>query len=150
VHAVGPWILEDVIAGGGFGKVYRARHRDGRRAAVKVLHAELASIREATARLLREVEAVRRVRHPSVVEVLDAGEEAGIPWYAMELLVGRDLHAVLEERGRLPIDETLAILEPLADALACAHAAGIVHRDVKASNVFLARGRVVLLDFGVA
>ena len=148
--------LVSVLASGGFGIVYRAE--DTSRAApvaLKVLHGELASNAEAVARFELEVAAIRRVRHPNVIEVHALGRlPDGRPYFAMELLAGVSLKQHLEARGRLPADEALAILEPLCAAISAAHAQAIVHRDIKASNVFLSeeggRRRVVLLDFGVA
>ncbi len=148
----GDYVLEKVIAAGGFGSVYRARGPGGRRAAVKVLHAELVATDQAVARFRREIDAIRRIRHPNVVDVLEVGRLAdGQPWFAMELLDGDDLATVVARRGRLPPAEALAILAPICDALAAAHRRGIVHRDVKPGNVMLVGGsRPVLVDFGVA
>ncbi|MGK4003388.1 serine/threonine-protein kinase [Sorangium sp. So ce1036] len=152
----GEYVLHDVIAEGGFGVVYRAVHATkGTPAAVKLMHEELVSRADVVLRFQREVDTIGRIRHPNVVEILDVGRlEDGRPYFAMELLRGRSLEQHLGARGRLPADEVLAILEPLCGALAAAHALGIVHRDVKPSNVVLCEGaaglRVVLLDFGIA
>ncbi|WP_437730677.1 serine/threonine-protein kinase [Sorangium sp. So ce1335] len=152
----GEYLLDGVIAEGGFGVVYRAVHAaSGAPAAVKIMHAELISRADVVLRFQREVDAIGRIRHPSVVEILDVGRlDDGRPYYAMELLQGRSLEQHLFSRGRLPADEALAILDPLCSALAAVHAVGIIHRDVKPSNVILCdQGggmRVVLLDFGVA
>lgn len=153
---VGEYRLDGVLAQGGFGQVYRAAHVEtGRAAAVKVLHAELCSAPNAVARFLREAEVMVRVRHPHVVELLSWGTvEDGRPYLAMELLHGTDLAKVMNRAGRLSPARTLEILEPVCAALAAAHAQNIVHRDIKASNVFLAEDaggeRVVLIDFGIA
>ncbi|HUS64920.1 MAG TPA: serine/threonine-protein kinase [Kofleriaceae bacterium] len=150
---LGPNLLEAVIADGGFGTVYRARNAgDGTGVAIKVLNAELAGSREALSRFEREVDVLRRVRHPGIVEISAVGRaEDGRPWFAMELLDGCDLERHIARRGRLTPAECLAVLAPVCDALGAAHDAGVIHRDVKASNVFLgAGGRVVLLDFGIA
>lgn len=152
----GDYLLDGVIAEGGFGVVYRAVHAaSGAPAAVKIMHAELISRADVVLRFQREVDAIGRMRHPNVVEILDVGRlDDGRPYYAMELLQGRSLEQHLYSRGRLPADEALTILEPLCSALAAVHAAGIVHRDVKPSNVILCEQggglRVVLLDFGIA
>jgi len=149
---LGAYALEAIIAEGGFGSVFRAAGGPRGAAAVKLLHAELAGSPEALARFAREVKVLRRVRHPGIAEVLEVGRaDDGRPWFAMELLDGVDLEAHVAARGRLTPSAALAILGPICDALACAHDAGVIHRDIKASNVFLAAdGRVVLLDFGIA
>jgi serine/threonine-protein kinase len=153
---VGAYRLDARMAAGGFGVVYRATHVErGTLAAVKLIHADLASKPTAVARFEREVEAIRRIRHPNVIEVLDHGRLAdGRPYFVMELLAGMDLDDYQKARGRLPAGEVLAIFEPLCAAVSAAHARSIVHRDIKPSNVFLAEEggarRVVLLDFGVA
>ncbi|WP_437958702.1 serine/threonine-protein kinase [Sorangium sp. So ce119] len=152
----GDYRIGRALAAGGFGVVYRGEHAErGTPAAVKVLHPELALHPDLLVRFEREIEATRRVRHPGVVEIFDVGRLAdGRPYLVMELLEGADLAQLLRDRGRLPPEEALAVLEPLCSALEAAHAQAIVHRDVKPSNVFLCAGgdrpRVVLLDFGVA
>lgn len=153
---VGDYLVSAPIAEGGFGQVFEAEHiARGGRVALKIPHAELASIPQVVARFEREIDAIRRLDHPSVVRILDTGRlPDGRPWLAMELLRGVDLSAHLAARGRLPVDEAVAILEPVCAALEAAHAQSLVHRDIKPSNVFLAEAggerRVVLLDFGVA
>ncbi|WP_437586006.1 serine/threonine-protein kinase [Sorangium sp. So ce1000] len=152
----GEYLLDGVIAEGGFGVVYRAVHATSRTpAAVKIMHADLISRADVVLRFQREVDAIGRIRHPNVVEIFDVGRlDDGRPYYAMELLQGRSLEQHLFARGRLSADEALAILDPLCSALAAVHALGIIHRDVKPSNVILCEHggglRVVLLDFGVA
>ncbi|MCC6555773.1 MAG: serine/threonine protein kinase [Polyangiaceae bacterium] len=152
---VGGFRIVEPLDSGGFGEVFRAEPvAGGAPAAIKILHKELVVSPSALARFEREVLAIRCVRHPGVVTVLEAGKlDDGRPYFVMELLSGVSLQRRLAARGRLSVAEALAILAPLCDALAAAHAAGVVHRDVKASNVFLCDGperRVVLLDFGVA
>ncbi|MFO0758837.1 MAG: serine/threonine-protein kinase [Byssovorax sp.] len=152
----GSYVLEGELARGGFGAVHRARHAvTGQPAAVKVLHAGLDADRTAVPRFVREVAALLSLSHPGIVEVFEHGcLDEGRPYFAMELLSGVTLAEHLAARGRLSPGEAIDILDPLASALAAAHARSIVHRDLKPSNVFLAegraRGRVVLLDFGVA
>ena len=148
--------IERLLARGGFGEVYRVREvASGRPAALKIMHADLCTTPTAVARFLREAEVMLRVRHPNVVELRSSGTvDDGRPYLAMELLDGTDLARVVAEQGRLTPARTLAVLEPVCGALAAAHAGSIIHRDVKASNVFLAEEggveRVVLIDFGVA
>jgi hypothetical protein len=153
---LGSYLRKERIARGGFGVVYRAEHAEhGAPAALKVVHAELASSPVMVARFEREIDAVRRIDHPGVVRVLEQGRlPDGRPFFAMELLAGEDLGVHLKARGRLPPAEVLEIFEPLCAVVAEAHTRAIIHRDIKASNVMLAREgdrrRVVLLDFGVA
>ncbi len=144
--------MVDVIAAGGFGTVYQARHRSlGRNAAIKVLHPEVAGSEAVVRRFEQEAWAVNQIRHPHVVDIYDIGNYEGQPYLVMELLEGEDLEAKLGRDGRLPPEDTLQVLQPLADALDASHGAGVVHRDIKASNVFMGpKGRVVLVDFGIA
>lgn len=154
--SVGEYVIESLVAQGGCGTVYVARLGAGeRRAAIKVLRSALASSPRMVERFVREVDLVNLLRHPNIVEIHELGQLGdGRPYYAMELLVGDTLDAVLRAEGRMPPDEALEILEPVCSALRAAHAAGIVHRDVKASNIFLSHkggsAGVKLLDFGIA
>jgi len=153
---VGDYRILDVIAAGGFGTVYRAQHlTESRRAAVKVLHRELLSHKEAVTRFEREARIFHTIKHPNVVDIFEFGRlPDGRPYFVMELLLGQDLHTKIDECGRWTLDEVISILEPLCDGLSVVHERGIVHRDLKASNVFLHAApegrRVVLLDFGIA
>src|SRR5438552_9506713 len=152
----GAYVLERSLASGGGGTVYEARHRLlGRLAAVKVLRRELASSPRMVARFLREALAVNLIKHPNIVDIYEFGEMPdGRPFYVMELLEGTDLRTLLNERGRFTPTEVYEILEPVCSALQAAHDQGIVHRDLKASNILImtqADKRVVkLLDFGIA
>lgn len=145
-----------MIGEGGFGQVWRAfRELDRAPVAIKILHLELVRSTDAMTRFQRELEAIQRLRHHNVVRALDHGTIAdGRPYLVLEFLEGPSLRDVLIERGALPPREMMEILQPLCDALAVAHDAGLVHRDVKPSNVILARDgegrlRPVLLDFGL-
>jgi serine/threonine-protein kinase len=152
----GAYVLKKELASGGGGTVYEAQHRIlGRRAAVKVLRRQLAASAQMNARFLQEARAVNMIKHPNIVDILDFGDlPDGRPFYVMELLEGIDLRSILTERGRFPPAEVLEILEPVCSALQAAHDLGIVHRDLKASNIFIGSvgdKRVVkLLDFGIA
>jgi eukaryotic-like serine/threonine-protein kinase len=147
--------LDRLIGEGGFGQVWRAlRDADGEVVAIKVLHLELIRSVDALTRFQRELDAIERLDHPNVVRGLGHGTlEDGRPYLILEYIEGPSLREVLHERGALPPVEMLTILDPLCDALHVAHEAGLVHRDVKASNVILARRngaiRPVLLDFGL-
>ncbi|WP_373371811.1 serine/threonine-protein kinase [Archangium lansingense] len=152
----GEYMLKAVLASGGHGAVYEAEHRIlGRRAAVKVLHPHLTDQGEMLQRFVREARVVNQIRHPNIVDVYDFGMlQDGSPYYVMELLPGRTLSQLLQERGRLTAERALAYLEPVCAALEAAHQAGVVHRDLKASNVaVVSEGEppvVKLLDFGIA
>jgi eukaryotic-like serine/threonine-protein kinase len=153
---IGDYELLAQIARGGFGVVWRGRHvHTDRAVAVKIIRAELIASEELVLRLEREARAIALTRHPNVVELHDFGKlEDGRPYLVMEHVPGVDLEAYLRSRGALPPAEVLSILAPLGDALAAVHAQGIVHRDIKGSNIMLSvrdgARRVVLLDFGVA
>lgn len=126
----------------------------GAEVAIKILHLELVRSIDALTRFQRELEAIERLHHRSVVRALSHGSlDDGRPFLVLEYLEGPSLREVLHERGALAPPEMLMVLEPLCDALSVAHAAGLVHRDVKASNVILAHDaagqRPVLLDFGL-
>jgi serine/threonine-protein kinase len=150
--------LERLVGEGGFGQVWLA-HRNGatpgsERVAIKVLHLELVRSIDALTRFQRELDAIQRLQHPNVVRALDHGTLSdGRPFLVLEYIEGPSLRDVIHERGTLPPVEMIEILEPLCYVLDEAHAQGLVHRDVKASNVILAhdngRLRPVLLDFGL-
>ena len=135
--------------------MWRARPDGGGASiAIKILHLELVRSVDAMTRFQRELEAIERLDHPNVVRGLGHGIlPDGRPYLLLDYIEGPSLREVLHDRGALPPVEMLAILEPLCDALHVAHEAGLVHRDVKASNVILARRngaiRPVLLDFGL-
>lgn len=145
--------VNEMLGGGGFGNVWRAHGPHGE-VAIKVLHAELIRSSDALGRFQREQEAIARITHRNVVRSYGNGVLAdGRPYLILELLTGPTL-AELITPGGMPPSEVVAILRPLGEALDQAHAASIIHRDVKAGNVILAqdeRGpRPVLLDFGLA
>lgn len=155
------WTLERLLGIGGMGAVYAGRHRNGARAAVKVLHPELARIAEVRERFLREGYAANRVEHRGAVQVLDDdvvedGDDAGSAYLVMELLEGDSLDARAAREPKLGERELLEILDAVLDVLASAHANGVVHRDLKPENIFLANDperdgvRVKVLDFGLA
>ena len=146
---VGPWFLEQELSRGGFGAVWRARDAHGRTAALKLV--SLTGAADEVTRFLREVEALRRLRHPGVVGILDAGVDQGRPWLAMELIEGESLEQRLR-RGPLPPAEAVGLVAQLSEALAAVHGLGLLHRDLKPANAIVERGtgRVVLVDFGLS
>jgi serine/threonine-protein kinase len=147
------WQLDGLLAVGGMASVYAATHRNGSRAAVKMLNEDMATNELARERFLWEGYVANAVRHDGVVKVIDDDtDEDGTLYLVTELLDGE----TLEERrlrlgGRIAEDECLLVIDELLDVLAAAHAAGIVHRDIKPDNLFLTReGGVKVLDFGIA
>jgi serine/threonine-protein kinase len=149
----GKWTIEEAIGVGGMSSVYAARHRNGRRAAIKILRPELSTELRVRPRFLREGSVANLVDHPGVVAVLDDGTTAdGAPYLVMELLEGETLAACLARaNGPLPPDIVLDRMDALLDVLAAAHAQGVIHRDLKPENVFVTNDGVLkLLDFGIA
>ncbi|HJL18918.1 MAG TPA: protein kinase [Sandaracinaceae bacterium LLY-WYZ-13_1] len=138
---------------GGMGAVYEAEHElIGRRVALKLLHAEMASRRDVLQRFRNEARAAGAIGHPGIVQALDVGRtEDGAPFLVLELLEGRDLEAELADRGALPVAEAVDLGVAVADAVSAAHALAIVHRDLKPANVFLGDdGAIKVLDFGIS
>jgi serine/threonine-protein kinase len=154
--AAGAYVIQRRIGAGGCGTVYAAEHRVlGRKVAVKVLHRQLAGMPQFTLRFVQEARAVNLIRHPGIVDIHDFDTlEDGRPFYVMELIDGISLGALLAQRGPLTPREALRILDPVCDALEAAHGRGVIHRDVKASNVIVAdrapQWEVKLVDFGIA
>jgi serine/threonine protein kinase len=149
----GKWQVDRLLDVGGMGAVYVATHRNGRRAAIKVLHGRFAKDPEVRKRFLREGYVANKLGHPGAVAILDDDiAEDGSPYLVMELLDGESLSAWLHRvGGKLPITEVLAIAGQVLEVLEVAHAAGIVHRDIKPANIFVTRGGYAkLLDFGLA
>jgi serine/threonine-protein kinase len=148
----GRYAVRSRIARGGMATVYLAvDERLDRQVAVKVMHANLADDEEFLHRFIREARSAARLSHPGVVQVYDQGQHDGVAYLAMEYVPGRTLRDLMRERGTLTPREALDLLEPILDALGAAHAAGLVHRDVKPENVLLADdGRIKVADFGLA
>ncbi|MEA2491511.1 MAG: eukaryotic-like serine/threonine-protein kinase [Acidobacteriota bacterium] len=146
---LGPYRIVEQIAIGGMGEVYRAeRTDDGTQVALKILRADKLHDAVARERFARESSVLARLEHPSIARLYGFGVDE-VPYFAMELLEGETLAARLA-RGPLPPGQALACATRIAEALAYAHHRGIIHRDVKPSNIHLAGQRVVLSDFGVA
>lgn len=154
---VGNWRLEDPLGEGGFGAVYAAQHATilERRAAVKLLHPELARQPELRRRFLNEANAASRADHEHIVQIFDGGETAdGVCFVVMELLRGSSLSHALEA-GPMTLQRVVQIGFQVTHALAAAHRVGLVHRDLKPDNIFLVARQsnpdfVKVLDFGVA
>ena len=150
IKSIGRYEVRGIIGRGGMATVYRAADpAGGPEVAVKLMSGELALDEQFHKRFRREADVLRRLQHPGIVGVLDIGEHDGRPYLVMPYLSGGTLADRLE-RGPLPPAEIAALLPPLAAALDHAHRHGVIHRDVKPSNVlFDAAGRPLLTDFGI-
>ena len=163
----GRWTVEARLGAGGMGTVWRARDRDGQAVAIKALRKELLHTEDLFARFQQEANAASRIGNEHIVSVLGFGHtRTGTPFYAMEFCDGPDLLAILKAEGPLPWRRAFVIAEQICEALHAAHAAGIIHRDVKPENFVLVassrrpaveerepepgRDFVKVLDFGIA
>jgi tetratricopeptide (TPR) repeat protein len=148
---IGPYRLEKPIGSGGMGTVWLAwDERLERPVAVKHLRADVGSA-DLRKRLRREAQASARLNHPAIVQVYDLVEEEAGDWIVMEMVEGRTLRRIVQEQGPLPFAEAVRIGLDVSEGLAEAHARGILHRDLKTSNVMVtSSGRAKILDFGIA
>jgi eukaryotic-like serine/threonine-protein kinase len=157
------WKLERLIGIGGMAAVYAGLHRNGARAAIKILHASFARRPEVRQRFVREGYAANTVNHSGVVKVLDddiiqGGTDDGGAFLVMELLEGQSIEDRIENGPPISEGEILAIMRAVLDVLEVAHKAGVIHRDLKPDNIFLARDpeqpeappKIKILDFGLA
>ncbi|MFD5627777.1 protein kinase [Streptomyces sp. NPDC127072] len=147
---VGPYRLLGRLGSGGMGRVYLGRSAGGRTVAVKIVHPHFALDEEFRARFRREVESARRVGGAWTAPVLDADPEAPVPWVATAYAAGPSLAAAIADSGPLPPHTVRVLGAGLAEALSAVHALGLVHRDVKPSNVLLTLDGPLLIDFGIA
>ncbi|RPF46225.1 protein kinase-like protein [Streptomyces sp. Ag109_G2-6] len=149
-RTIGAYRLLGRLGAGGMGRVYLGRSAGGRTVAVKVVHPHFASDAEFRARFRREVEAARRVGGEWTAPVLDADPEAAVPWVATGYVAGPSLDRAVAGHGPLPEGSVRAVGAGLARALVAVHGLGLVHRDVKPSNVMLSLDGPRLIDFGIA
>jgi eukaryotic-like serine/threonine-protein kinase len=148
----GRYRLDAQIGSGGMSTVYRAFDQVlERQVAVKLMHRDIAGNPDQLERFRREARAVARLNHPHIVQVIDAGEDDGVPYIVLEYVEGETLKDRIRRCGRLEIPEALAYAIEIARALGAAHEAGIVHRDVKPQNVLVdEEGSGKVTDFGIA
>ncbi len=147
------WRLERLLGRGAMAAVYRATHRNGSEVAIKVLHPDLSLKQHFRERFLREGYLANKVKHHGAVTVYDDDvTDDGAAFLVMELLEGETLRARWKRNDKkLPAEEVLPLVDQLLDALAVAHEAGVVHRDLKPDNLFLTtEGVIKVLDFGIA
>jgi hypothetical protein len=149
---IGEYTIESLLGAGGMGRVYRATHRRMERTvALKTLAPERMSDEGAVQRFYSEVRAAARLLHPNIVTAFDAGEIEGAHYLAMEYVEGETLAQLVARRGPLAVVHAVQLIRGAATGLAFAHAAGIVHRDVKPGNIMVAAdGTVKVLDLGLA
>ena len=149
--ALGPtYQLDDELTGGGMSRVFAAIDRSlNRRVVVKVLPPDLAAgvNRE---RFRREIQVAAQLQHPHIVPLLSAGEHGDLLWYTMPFIDGESLRAAIERKKSFSAREVVRILHDVVDALAFAHARGVIHRDIKPANILTQGSHALVTDFGVA
>jgi serine/threonine protein kinase len=147
---LGPYEILTPLGAGGMGEVYKAIDtRLNRTVAIKILSPQFATDTAFRTRFDREARTISQLDHPNICALYDVGEQGGTSYLVMQYLEGETL-AQRIDRGRLPLDQALAIAVQIAGALDAAHRAGVVHRDLKPANVLLTKGAAKLLDFGLA
>jgi len=147
---LGPYEISVPLGAGGMGEVYRALDtRHDRAVAVKVLRQDVSTL-VGVERFLREIRIAAQLTHPHILPLIDSGEAGGVLFYVMPYIEGETLRNRLLREGELPVSEIIRILHQITDALAYAHAHGVVHRDLKPENVLLSDRHALLADFGVA
>ncbi len=151
VSQLGPYRIDGVLGAGGMGQVFRATDtRLHRTVAIKILPQNKAGDAERARRFLQEARAASALNHPNIVTVHDIASDNGINYLVMEYVPGKSLDKLIA-LGKLPLAEVIAYATQIANALAAAHAAGIVHRDIKPANIMVTpEGRLKVLDFGLA
>ena len=152
LQRIGKYQVVGLLGEGGMGAVYRARDPVlDRDVAVKVLSPELARDPLLVKRFEEEARALARIQHPNIMRVYTVGEHEGKRYFAMEFVSGETLEDRVRERGSLSLREVVDLFGQLLPAVKAIHAAGIVHRDIKAANIMIdVKGRTVLMDFGLA
>jgi len=149
---LGKYEILSEIGHGGMGSVYKGYDPVlDRPVAIKVLASHLVREEEFVERFMREARAAARLQHPNLVTIYDVGQDDGVYYFVMEHLEGKSLTQFIQQQGALSPEKAFSFLRPLAEALDYAHKQGLVHRDVKPSNIVVdTAGRATLTDFGIA
>ena len=146
----GRYRIERELGAGGMATVYLAEDlKHDRKVAIKVLKPELAAVLGAE-RFLAEIKTTASLQHPHILPLLDSGTADGQFFYVMPYVTGETLRSRLDRERQLPVESALGIAREVADALAAAHAVGIIHRDIKPENILLQGGHALVADFGIA
>ncbi len=149
--AFGEYVIDDQLGEGGMGIVFRAIRDDGAVVALKVIKPGLVADAKTARRFAREARAANEVDHPQLIDLIDAGDIDGVGFLAMRYVAGKSLDDRIQASGPLPLADTTRVVAEIASALDALHAAELVHRDVKPSNILLDEERGALLtDFGLA
>ncbi len=150
--AFGKYIIQEKLGAGGMGQVYKAYHPDAAKlVAIKVILPQGKFDTESIKRFEREVKASEKLVHPNIIAVLDSGSSKGQLFMVMELIEGKDLFELINEKGKLAIKEAVAYIIQAARALEHAHANGVIHRDVKPANLIVdSQGLLKIVDMGLA
>jgi formylglycine-generating enzyme required for sulfatase activity/tRNA A-37 threonylcarbamoyl transferase component Bud32 len=149
---LGSYILLERLGEGGMGAVFKARNwKLGQVVALKLMHKDRVANADAVKRFQREIQAAAQLNHPNIVRAFDADEVKGTHILVMEHVAGTDLSHLVRQKGPRPVDQAISCIVQAAQGLAHAHAAGIVHRDIKPGNLLLdGKGTVKVLDLGLA
>jgi serine/threonine-protein kinase len=154
--SIGRYVLIRRLGSGSMGDVFEAHDpKIDRRIAIKILRRDLiersAGQGRWIERFLQEARAAGRLLHPNIITLYDYGDEAGVPFFAMEFVEGETLSVLLNRSGRLPLSDALTVVTQILGALEFAHSRGVVHRDIKPSNIMLMESRFTkIADFGIA
>jgi len=148
----GRYEILQLLGEGGMGAVYKAQDSELERViALKVIRPELASNPEVFRRFKQETILARQISDRNVIRIFDFGEAEGVRFITMEYVEGESLYDMLRQRGKLPVDEVIDIMEQTLSGLRAAHREGVIHRDLKPGNIMRdSQGRIVVMDFGLA
>src|SRR5215468_10933764 len=148
----GRYQIVDLLGVGGMGAVYKAFDRELTRVvALKTILAEMAATPTALKRFKHEVVLAQSIVHKNIVRIFDIGEDGDTKFITMDFIEGADLKHLIVERGKLPPLEAAGIIRQICSGLEAAHAAGVIHRDLKPQNIMIqSDGQVIVMDFGIA